>query len=252
MKKALRYVTVLTVLTLILTIALSACDLVRKVQGVEIKFQQKVQAAEQLSFDMRLTILDADGEQSLDVSCYKQGDEYAYTFTQPDDASYVYRRLYADNKLYEYLTKTRLHAGTYYVRDNVAYTADENLLYWVTQNIMLATYATLLTTGQKDTVNDVAVYRYDFSYDGNDYSLWYDDENLVKISATFRSTDTDGNPKSETYIGVFANYRFDEVDEAPFRRPEETTDAVYLESPISFEDWMHIIDRFGARVANWM
>ena len=235
-----------------LCVLLTACDLGRKVQGIEVKFQKKVEAATELSFDMQLEI-NTDGSVSrIDVSCYKKGNEYAYTFVEPDKEYVVYRRLYADNKLYEYVTDTRLHAGTYYVTDGVAYTDDNNLLYWVTKNIMLATYATLLSTGKQEKVGGVDTYRYDFSYEGNDYSLWYDDSNLVKISATFRSTAEDGTAHTETYVGVFSGYRFAEVDSALFLRPAETKDAVYVESPISFEEWMRILDKFSARAAHWM
>ena len=95
-------------------------------------------------------------------------------------------------------------------------------------------------------------YRYDFSYGGNQYSLWYDDENLVKISATFYSTDEEGQSTSETYLATFSNYRFGETEREPFLRPQESTEAIYAESPISFEDWMTILDRFGSRAASWL
>jgi len=256
MKRMLKWIILLTVVVMTLTVALSACDFIRKMKGAEVKFQEKVKNATELSFDMSLEIVE-DGEKSnIDISCFKKGDEYAYTFVEPGNESVVYRRLYAHNKLYEFLTKTNLHVGMYYTTDDVPYTDDNNLLYWVTENVMLATYATMLTKGQKDTVNGVDVYRYDFSYDGNQYGLWYDNENLVKIAATFNSTDADGNAHSETYTGVFSNYKFDDVDASPFWDPTETKDntagVVYTESPISFEDWMAIINKFSARLAHWM
>lgn len=255
MKKAFTIIACLVVLVLSLGLVLAACDLGRKVQGVEIKFQKKVEAAQELSFDLHADIVSDGEESSLDISCFKKGNEYAYTFVQPDNTSVVYRRLYADNKLYEYVTKDGslgIRVGTYYATNDVPYTDENNLLYWVTQKIMLATYATLLSTGKKETLNGAEVYHYDFAYQGNQYALWYDDVNLVKISATFNSTDAEGKAHSETYTAVFSNYRFDQVDHAPFRRPAESTDATYVESPISFESWMAIINRFSTRAANWM
>ena len=161
----------------------------------------------------------------------------------------VYRRLFADTCLYEFVTLTDAHTGMYYTTENVSYTDDDNLLYWVTNKIMLATYATLLSKGKQEKVGDVDTYRYDFAYQGNQYSLWYDDSNLVQISATFvqeNSTDT------ETYTATFANYLFEEVSPAPFDRPDEAKDALYVKSLISFEDWMSILNRFGNRAAHWM
>ena len=252
MKVSIRIMLAVVVAVLSLSLVLASCDLVRKTQGIELKFQKKVQAAEALSFDMHLRIQDESGASDLDVSCYKNGQEYAYTFVQPDNADYVYRRLYADNCLYEYLTKTQLHTLLYSVSEDVAYTDDANLLYWVTQNIMYATYATLLSTGQKDTVAGVEAYRYDFTYDGNAYSLWYDDANLVKVSATFQETDADGNSHAETYIATFANYRFDDVDTKPFARPAESDGLIKVQSSVPVETWMNTLSRFSARAAHWM
>ena len=256
MKRMLNCIILLTVIVMALTAVLSACDLVRKMNGAEVKFQKKVKEAADLSFDLGLEIV-TDGEKSaIDVSCFKKGNEYAYTFMEPGNTSVIYRRLYAHNKLYEFVTKTNLHVGMYYTTNDVDYKDDNNLLYWVTENIMLATYATLLTTGEDDKVNGVDTHRYDFDYGGNQYSLWYDAESLVKISATFNSTDEDGTKHSETYTGVFSNYKFADVDASPFWDPAETKNnasgIIYTESPIPFEDWMNIINKFSARVANWM
>lgn len=252
MKRIISAIGIVVVIILALTLSLSACDLVRKMQGIETKFQKKVQNATQLSFDMFIQV-ESDGSLSeLNVSCFKNGDEYAYTFYQPDSPSVLHRRLFADNSLYEFITKTNLHVGSYYTYQDVAYTCEDNLLYWVTQKIMLATYATLLSTGHKDTVGDVDVYRYDFTYDGDQYHLWYDDANLVKISATFYSTDEAGQNHRETYTAYFTDYSFDSVASEPFLRPNQLTDAVYVESPISFESWMAILNQFTVTAEHWL
>lgn len=246
MKKSLKIVIAVVAVVMVgIMLTLSACDLVRKVKGVELKFQKKVQDAVELSFDMHLEITDASGNSQLDISCYKNGDEYAYIY---NGSGVVYRRLYADNKEYEFLQKSAVR--TYYTTDDVGYDNEENVLYTVTQNIMLATYATLLTTGKKDKVGDVDTYRYDFSFDGNNYSLWYDDENLVKILAVINTSNDDGSTTTESYMAQFANYRFEDVDAAPFARPSLVTDG--LESPISFQEWMAILNKFTAFSANWL
>ena len=252
MKRIIKVIVIVVVIILSLTFALAGCDLVRKVQGIETKFQKKVQNADKLSFDMALHV-ESDGSVSeLNVSCYKDGNEYAYTFYQPDSPTVVHRRLFADECLYEFITKTTLHVGSYYTYQNVPYTCEDNLLYWVTQKIMLATYATLLSTGHKDKVNGVDTYRYDFDYKGDNYHLWYDDANLVKISATFHSSDESGQAHVETYTAVFTNYSFGSVAQEPFQRPDQLSGAVYVESPISFESWMAILGQFTLTAENWL
>ena len=244
----------LLIVLLMMTIVLSGCNAIaRKVQGVELKFQKKLSSATMFSFDVHLNVKTDDSENELDVSCYKKGDEYAYVFYPPDTKTVEYRRLFADEKLYEFVTqsKTPLSTGSYYVNDNVPYTDNSNLLYVMTQKIMLAGYATLLSAGTKDKVGDADAYRYDFDFQGNQYSLWYDDENMVKVRATFHSTDEDGNTSSETYTAVFSNYVFGEVIDEPFTRPSELG-LLYTESPISFEDWMTILTQFSDRAKNWM
>jgi len=253
MKRSIKIILIITIAVLSLTALLTGCDLSRKVQGIELKFRNKLEKAEAFSFNIHLDVEQGATKSELDVSCYKKGTEYAYTFRAPNSAD-LYRDLFADNRMYEfceYSSPLLIGAGSYYVNEGVAYTSDKNLLYTVTKNIMLASYATLLTTGKKDKVGDVDTYRYDFEIGGNSYSMWYDDENLVKISAIFRSADENGNTTSETYAATFSDYRFADVDSAPFRRPGDMTGA-YIESPISFEDWMKIITQFSTRAANWM
>jgi len=255
MKKLSRLVAAVVAVVVVLAV-LAGCDLSRKLNGAEVNFSNKVQAAESLSFDMALTVIDETGEQKLSVGCYKSGNDYAYVFCSPDDADVVYRKLYADGRLYEFVSKSNsvlgveVSAGSYYVQENVSYTADENLLYAVTQNIMAAAYVALLSTAQKETWDEGTVYRYDFALQGNDYSLWYDDQNLVQVEATFRSTDEAGGQRAETYRARFSNYRFAEVDEAPFRRPADMVG--YVESPISFETWMEILNKFSAKASKWL
>ena len=251
--KTVKYIVIATLLLCItLSTLLSGCDLARKLQGVELKFQKKVSNATQLSFSMDLTIEENGQTSKLAVNCYKNDTEYAYTFADPDSPSVVYRKLYADGKLYEFVTKTNLHLGTYYITHDVDYTAQDNLLYWVTQNILAATYATLLTESVQEQWGDTTVYRYDFAYRDNTYNLWYDDANLVGLKATFVSYADNGDTLTEVYSARFADYHFENVDRAPFYRPNEGTDIVYVESRISFETWMEILDRFSRKASVWM
>ena len=225
------------------------CDLTRKLNGAEVNFKNKVENAEEISFDLFITVKDESGTSSLDISCYMKGEDYAYVFPNPSGNT-EYRKLYADGKLYEFMTSKNLPTGSYY-EEEADVSADDNILYWVRKNIMLATYATLITEGKKENDGDKTVYRYDFTYGGNDYSLWYDEENMVKISATFYSTDNSGEVHSETYTAQFSNYLFENVSAEPFKRPQELK-GLYVESSISFESWMTIIGKFGTRATGWL
>jgi len=254
MNRTKRILCFIVVAVLTLTVLLSGCNAIsRKLEGVELKFQKKLSSAEKFSFDAHLTI-DTDGiEKEIDISCYKNGNEYAYVFYPPNAKTVQYRRLFADNNLYEFASQsaTLLSSGTYSVTADVPYTDGSNLLYAVTQKIMLAGYATLLSAGEQDKVGDVDTYRYDFNFQGNQYSLWYDDENMVKVRATFNSTDEEGNASSETYTAVFSNYVFGEVSADPFKRPADMG-LLYVESPIAIESWMDILTQFAARANDWM
>ena len=249
MKKLLKVSICIVVLVMALTTVLSGCGLARKFKGIELKFQKKIEDAEELSFDMLLTVIDRDGTQQIKLSCYKQEDEYAYIFANPNNSAAVYRRLFADNKYYEFLQtgNSLVQVGTYYVRDDVAVDHSDNILYAVTHYIMLASLVTLISSGKKETLNGVETYRYDFDANGNDYSLWYDDENLVQVEGIFRSKDEAGNVTEETYRAAFSNYKFEDVDDAPFDRPG----TLFVESPISFEEWMNVITKFSTKMASW-
>ncbi|MBO4539619.1 MAG: hypothetical protein J5781_05030 [Clostridia bacterium] len=254
MNRTKRILCFIVIAVLTLTVVLSGCNAIsRKLEGVELKFQKKLSSADKLSFDVHLTISSNGTENEIDVSCYKKDNEYAYVFYPPNSKSIQYRRLFADNNLYEFASQsaTLLSSGSYYTTADVPYTDDGNLLYALTKKIMLASYATLLSAGEKDKVGDADTYRYDFNFQGNQYSLWYDDENMVKVRATFNSTDEEGNASSKTYTALFSNYVFGEVSEDPFKRPADMG-LLFFESPIAFEDWMNILTEFATRANSWM
>ena len=235
------------------SIALTSCDLNRKLEGVEIKFQQKISAATEFSFNAALKITSDGEENNIDVKCYKNGDEYAYVFGDKDDETLTYRRLYADGKLYEFLTKTVVvvDGGSYFVKENTSVSDDDNFLYHLTNKILLATYATILLNGKKEKVGETDAYRYDIPHDGNSYSLWYDDENLIKIAATINSTDDNGGTHTDVYEAVFTDYRFADISKDPFKRPTDMP-VTYIESPIPFESWVSIFTSFGKMSAAWL
>ena len=248
MKKLSTFVICIVMLLVVLAASLAGCNVSRKVKGIELKFKKKIEAATELSFDMGLTIIDKDGTNHLDIGCYKIDDGYAYIFAAPNDQTLVYRRLYADNKYYEFLQNTALNIGFYSVKNDVPYTVEENLLYMVNKYVLLASYATLLSSGRKETLAGVETYRYDFNAGGNSYSLWYDNENLVQVEATFRKKDEAGNTTEEIYRAAFSNYKFADVANAPFALPDE---GLYAPSPIAIEDWMSIITKFGSKLSGW-
>ena len=240
---------ILALLTLtLLFAALSSCNLDRKLDGVELKFKQKIDVANELSFSAYLKTESNGQTNELNVECYKSAGEYAYEFASPNNSSVRYRRLYGDNKLYEFVETEGQIAGTYHITDGVSIESTENFLRQIEKNIMLATYATLILDGKKETLNDVEVYRYEITVDGNTYSLWYDNENLVKIAAVINSTNESGEVSTEKYEALFTNYKFDEVNKTPFERPG----ALYTESPVAFESWMGILGDFSKMSANWL
>ena len=60
MKKTKYLVVCLLVVAVITAVVLSGCNLDRKLQGVEIKFQQKVSKESKYSFDVHLNIQSGD------------------------------------------------------------------------------------------------------------------------------------------------------------------------------------------------
>ena len=237
--------------------ALCSCDFQRKLDGVELKFQQKVSSATEYSFNAELKI-ESDGTTSvLNVNCYKKDGKYSYVFPSSDDESKEYRRLYADGYFYEFLTAKKssvlfgdVEGGTYY-KEEKSVSDDKNFLYQIEQNILLATYATLVLDGKKETLDGKEVYRYELTVENNTYKLWYDDANLVKIGAIIRSQDGEGNEKADTYEAKFSDYKFEEVDATVFRKPEDAN-GIYAESSTPLEDTLGTLGKFSGMSANWM
>ena len=234
--------------------ALCSCDFQRKLDGVELKFKNKIDSATEYSFKADLKIESDGTTNELSVNCYKKDGKYSYVFPSTDKSK-DYRRLYADGYFYEFLEARQAtligtaEVGTFYEEEK-AKDDDMNFLYQIEQNIMLATYATLLLDGKKETIEEKEVYRYELTVDNNTYKLWYDDTNLVKIGAIIRSQDGDGNEKAETYEAKFYDYKFESVDGEPFKKPNELN-GIYAKSATPLEENLGILGKFSGMSANW-
>ena len=171
-------------------------------------------------------------------------EEYAYIYTCQKGNYSSYKNIYADDKLYEIANLPV--GGIYYVKDDVSVSDDSNILYQVTQNIMLTSVAALLVKAKKETLNGEQVYRYDVEISGKNVSIWYNSEVLVQLYAKFAGEN--GEPDEE-YTIALSNYKIDEEISADvFARPDTYTG--YVESQISFEAWMEIINAFAKRLGN--
>ena len=248
MKKGLKFAFAAIAMALACTTLLAGCDLTRKLSGAEVNFQKKIESAQEFSFKLTLTVTESDGAtKNAELNCYKSGNEYAYTLSQKNGR--VYRRLYADNKMYEFETSSDdslISVGTYSVKDNVPVTHEDNVLYWVSNNIMAAGYAVLVTKSKTETIDGKTAYRYDFTYGGDEYSLWYDDENMIQTKATFHFEEGD-----ESYLAKFTDYKFENIDKAPFTRPEDMSG--FNIGTISLGDWSGVVGRFsGQAISNWL
>jgi len=250
MKKTFKVIIISVLLvTLISLLALSGCDIKRKLTGAEMQFPKKISEANVFSFDMALNYKSGDESTDISMSCYKSGDEYAYDYYLSDNKGSKYRNLYADDCLYEILMKNSLNLGSYFKKENVTIDDSGNFLYQITQNILVASVATFISKAKKETLNGETVYHYDITLNEQHFGVWYNDTALVKLYASFDSTDSEGNTTSEEYTALFSNYKFEDAKNDAFTRPQNL-DGVYVESPISFEDWARIINRFSEKIAS--
>ena len=228
--------------------ALAGCDLTRKVQGAEAKFPGKVSNSAKISFKMNVKYRKGDVTTVIDMDCYRAKnedgqDEYAYVYSCAGSTYESYKNIYADGKLYEIINVTK-HAGTYYTQDNVSVDDEGNFLYHITQKIFLTSVVAFLSKAKKETLHDETVYRYDVSISGKSVSLWYNSDVLVKLYVAF----SDENGETEQYTIAFSDYTFDQdLPEDAFKRPD-TYGITYVQSPMSFEDWMGILTTFSQKL----
>lgn len=237
----------LILFVILLSFAFTGCELNRKLNGAEVNFAKTVQSAKNLSFDMTI---ETEENQKINLSCYKMDNDYAYKFSL-DTVSYpTYRQIFINSVQYNILEvydsldigigSIPVGTGTYYVVNDVDYTSEDNLLYVVTENFLTATYLTLVKKAVKDKDADgKTLYRYDFQYDGNSYSFWFDETYLRRVKIAY--------PDNTYYDLTFANYHFGTVDRAYFVTPEETA-GVYVKSPFTFQEWANILGDFSNKV----
>ena len=247
MKNKVKIVSLIVLTVIITTFVLCGCDLARKLKGAEVSFPTKIAEAKAFSFDMDITCVDKNGTSTVSMRCYKRenedgDDEYAYDFFNKNAVSVIntYRNLYADDRLYEVLNPD-LGVGSYYVKESVSVTSDDNVLYVITENILIATVATFLTSAHKEELNGENVYRYDIEVNDKNISIWYNDVSLVKIAAELQ----DENGDKAKYDILLGNYKFDEeMTDNPFVRPNELP-GIYAEQPFDYEDWAKVVNNFA-------
>ena len=248
MKIFVKIFAIVLAVSLVSAFVFSGCDIFRKVKGAEVTFPSKISDAKTLSFKMDVNYKKGNSETVINMDCYKQindegAEEYAYVYTCADSIYQSYKNIYADEKLYEVINVASF-AGTYYVEDNVKIDDNANILYHVTHNIKLASAAALLLKAKKETLNGEQVYRYDVKIEETDVTVWYNKTELVKLYTKFSSKDEEAD---EEYTLSFSGYKYDEeLSESIFARPD-TYGITYVESPISFEDWMDVITGFAKK-----
>ena len=251
MKKTIKIMALILALTTVMALALAGCgEFSRKLRGAEMSYPTKVSNAKQLSFKMDVTYRKGEEKTDVNMTCYRQtlsngAQEYAYVYSTANALCESYKNLYADGNLYE-IAKTRaVNAGTYYVKEGVSVEDGGNILYHVTQKILLTSAAAFLSKAQEETLNGEKVYRYDVMVGGNKVTLWYDSEVLVKIYVAFKD---ESGEYVENYTIHLSDYTFDkDLPADAFKRPADYG-ITYVESPWSFEDWMNILSSFATKL----
>lgn len=244
MKKFL--IVLLSLILCLLPLGVTACELNRKVNGAEISFPKTVSQATAFSFNMVLT--DQNG-QTIYLSCVKDNNDYAYNYRLATKTYPTYRQIYTNSKLYSILEafetidfggeSVSLGIGTYYV-ENKPYNVPDNLLYSITENILKASYVTLITKAIEETDSDGAtLYRYDITYENVNYSVWFDDIVLRRVKIVYSD--------NTFYDASFSDYKFGAIDRTYLVTPENSS-ATYVQSPFSQEEWCEILSTFCQKI----
>lgn len=223
------------------------CEINRKLNGAEINFAKTVKNSKEFSFDM--SILTEDN-QKINLTCFKSDNDYAYKYSFDGVTYPTYRRIFIKNKQYDILEvydklntsigSIPVGTGMYYSVDNVSYMTEDNLLYHVSENLLTATYLTLVKScvKEKDS-NGMTLYRYDFTYEGDNYSFWFDNTYLRRVRILFSD--------NTSYDISFSNFHFGTVDREFFVTPEETA-GLYVKSPFTFQEWANILGDFSSKI----
>lgn len=250
MKKAYKLLVFVSIAVCFVTIAFAGCaELSRKWNGAEMSFPGKISNAKTLSFSMEVTYRKGDEKTDIAMTCYRRtladgSQEYAYVYSTANALHSSYKNLYADGNLYETVNVTK-NAGSYYVKEGVGVTDEGNILYHVTQKILLTSAAAFLSKAQQETLGGETVYRYDVMVSGNKVTLWYNSEALVKIYVAFKDENGD---YTENYTIRLSDYTFDkDLPEDAFKRPADYG-ITYVPSPWAFEEWMSILSTFASKL----
>lgn len=224
------------------------CEINRKLNGAEINFAKTVQNSKEFSFDMSIS---TEEDQKINLTCFKKNNDYAYKYTL-DGLDYPsYRRIFINSVQYDILEvydnfntalgSIPIGTGTYYITENVEYTSQDNLLYTVSENLLTATYLTLVKNAVKEKDSDgKTLYRYNFTYEQDDYSFWFDDNYLRRVKIVF---------SDDTFYDIsFSNFHFGTVDREYFVTPEETA-GIYIKSPFTFQEWASIMGEFSNKIS---
>ena len=246
-RKIAKSIALILSIVLLVAVALTGCDLSRKLQGAEMTFPGKISGSRKLSFKMNVNYTKDDVTTVIDLDCYRAKneagqDEYAYVYSCPEARYDSYKNIYADGKLYE-IINIRKNAGTYYTKDGVSVSDEGNILYHITQKIFLTSVAALVSKAKKETIGGTSVYRYDVAVNEKNITLWYDSNVLVQLYVEFEEEGS-----KEAYAIAFSDYTFDQdLPADTFKRPD-TYGLTYIESPISFEAWTEILTSFAGKL----
>ena len=250
MKRSIKLIALIVLVVMLAGLVFAGCgDLTRKLKGAELSFPNKISGAKKLSFKMNINYRKGESRTEIDMQCYRAKnesgqDEYAYVYSTANALYDSYKNLYADGKLYETINVTK-NGGSYYVKENVSVEDDGNILYHITQKILLTSAAAFVSKAQQETMNGETVYRYDVMVSGKKVTLWYNSEVLVKIFVSFAGEE---EGEYEQYTIKLSDYTFNEdLPADAFKRPD-TYGITYVESPISFEDWMSIVSSFATKL----
>ena len=250
MKRSIRLITLVVLIVTLAVFVFAGCgDFSRKLKGAELSFPNKISGAKKMSFKMNVKYRKDNTTTEIDMDCYRAAneagqDEYAYVYSSASALYKSYKNIYADGKLYE-IVNVMDHAGSYHVKDDVSVQDNGNILYHITQKILLTSAAAFVSKAQQETLQGETVYRYDVMVGEKKVTLWYNSEVLVKIYVFLA-----GEKESdyEQYTIRLSDYHFNEdLPADTFKRPD-TYGVTYVESPFSFEEWMSAVSGFAAKL----
>ncbi len=243
---------IITVIALVVLLFLTSCELYEKLNGAEVKYKKLIEGAEEYSFAATVVCTDTDGTKTVNLKCFYKDGAYAYVYSLEKVGDVLtYRELFKDNEYYQILenynsltipfSNVGIGAGEYYLYPETSATSDKNLVYNLTSQLLVGSYATLLKTSVKETLNGKDVKKYSFTYEDDEYTYWFSDKYLEQ----FKLVDNGG----AEYLVTYKDYCFENVDTAYFVKPQDVIGA-YIESNFSFEEWVEILSGLSAIISD--